>query len=107
MENQIPEEVTSERLTQLQALLMSKQRRFNEACVGTVMPVLLDRPGRNFGQLAGRSPYMQAVHVTAPADYIGKRVNLKVEAAFTNSLGAVFADTPLSFWSEKLERNDG
>ncbi len=107
MENQIPEEVKSERLTQLQALLMSKQRKFNEACVGTVMPVLLDRPGRNFGQLAGRSPYMQAVHVTAPADYIGKRVNLKVEAAFTNSLGAVFADTPLSFWSERLERNDG
>jgi len=32
---------------------------------------------------------------------------LKVEAAFTNSLGAVFADSPLSFWSERLERNDG
>jgi hypothetical protein len=50
---------------------------------------------------------MQAVHVTAPADYIGKRVKLKVETAFTNSLGAVFANTPLSSWSERLERNDG
>ena len=107
MENQTPEEVKSERLAQLQALLMSKQRRFNEACVGKVMPVLLDRPGRNLGQLAGRSPYMQAVHVTAPADYIGKRIDLKVEAAFTNSLGAVFADTPVSFFSERFERNNG
>ena len=89
MENQIPEELKSERLKQLQELLFSKQRNFNEACVGTVMPVLLDRPGRKPGQLAGRSPYMQAVYVNASIKYMGERVNLKIEEASTNSLRAV------------------
>ena len=31
--------------------------------VGRELPILLERPGRNPGQLVGRSPYMQAVHV--------------------------------------------
>jgi len=103
LDNQVPEEIKSERLRILQDLILSKQRKFNEACVGTLMPVLLDRPGRKCGQLAGRSPYMQAVHVMAPKRYLGKRVYLKVEEAFTNSLGAVLFDHSMSMRQEKVE----
>ena len=105
--NQVPEEIKSERLTQLQELVFSKQRKFNETCVGNLIPVLLDRPGRKFGQLAGRSPYMQAVHVVAPKSCLGERVYLKVEKAFTNSLGAILADSPINQGEEKTEWSSG
>ena len=107
MGNQVPEEIKSERLTQLQELVFSKQRKFNETCVGNLIPVLLDRPGRKFGQLAGRSPYMQAVHVVAPKSCLGERVYLKVEKAFTNSLGAILADSPINQGEEKTEWSSG
>ena len=63
-EAQVPEAVKAERLAALQALLGVQQRRFNEGAVGRILPVLLEKPGRREGQLVGRSPYMQAVHVT-------------------------------------------
>ena len=101
--NQVPEEIKSERLKMLQDLVFATQRKFNETCVGTLIPVLLDRPGRKLGQLVGRSPYMQAVHVTAPSRYLGERVYLKVEEAFTNSLGAIFSDPSKSDQQKNFE----
>ena len=104
MKNQVPEDVKSRRLNQLQDLLLTNKREFNKSCVDTVMPVLLDRPGRKVGQLAGRSPYMQAVHVNAPARYMGEIVSLKIEEAFSNSLAAVIADFPSGPRAGMLER---
>ena len=86
--DQVPEEVKDARLAELQDLLNAQQRRFNESCVGRTLPVLLDRPGRHAGQLVGRSPYMQAVHVKAPADWLGRLVDLPIVSAGGNSLGA-------------------
>src|SRR5690606_8040785 len=88
MHNQVPEDVKAERLQRLQALLDQQQQEFNAACVGREMSVLLDRPGRRPGQLVGRSPYMQAVHVKAPADWLGRLVDLPIVSAGGNSLGA-------------------
>ena len=105
MRNQVPEDVKSRRLKQLQDLLLTNQRAFNRSCIDTVMPVLLDRQGRKSGQLAGRSPYMQAVHVTAPAHYMGEIVPLKIKEALTNSLSAVLADSPNGPRAEKLGRS--
>ena len=105
MKNQVPEDVKSRRLNQLQDLLLTNKRAFNKSCVDTVMHVLLDRPGRKVGQLAGRSPYMQAVHVNAPARYMGEIVSLKIEEAFSNSLAAVIADFPSGPGAGKLERS--
>jgi tRNA-2-methylthio-N6-dimethylallyladenosine synthase len=50
------------------------------------MPVLFDRPGRHPGQLVGRSPYLQAVHVSLPAECIGNIVPVTIRAALANSL---------------------
>ena len=85
---QIPDAVKSERLQILQDKLNADQAAFNARCVGTEMSVLLERAGRHPGQLVGRSPYMQAVHVMAPEELIGKIVDLRIEAAHPNSLSA-------------------
>jgi tRNA-2-methylthio-N6-dimethylallyladenosine synthase len=86
MEGQIPEDVKDTRLQRLQALLRTQQEAFNQACVGRVLPVLLERPGRHPGQLGGRSPYLQAVHVAGPAEWIGRIVPVRIESCRPNSL---------------------
>ncbi|MFQ5765423.1 MAG: tRNA (N6-isopentenyl adenosine(37)-C2)-methylthiotransferase MiaB [Rhodospirillales bacterium] len=93
MEDQVPEPVKSERLTILQARLNAQQLAFNRSCVGRVLPVLLDRAGRQPGQLVGRSPYMQAVHVEAPDIEPGAVVYLVITAAHANSLTGTPAAT--------------
>ncbi len=72
--DQVPEPVKAERLAALQALLREQQRAFNASCVGRVLPVLFEKPGRHPGQLVGRSPYLQAVHAEAAAERIGEIV---------------------------------
>ncbi|WP_041042182.1 tRNA (N6-isopentenyl adenosine(37)-C2)-methylthiotransferase MiaB [Paramagnetospirillum magnetotacticum] len=89
MDQQVPEPVKDERLAQVQALLMEQTTRFNHSCVGREMRVLLDRPGRHAGQLLGRSPYMQPVHVKAAAHLIGTVVNLRITKVHPNSLEAI------------------
>jgi len=69
--------------------LGEKQIKFNNSCIGSRLRVLLDRPGRKKGQLSGRTPYMQAAHVDASGEYLGKFVELKVTEAYRNSLGGV------------------
>ena len=91
MEGQIPEDVKDTRLQRLQALLRAQQDAFNEACIGRVLPVLLERPGRHPGQLGGRSPYLQAVHVAGPADWIGRIVPVRIESCGPNSLSGTVA----------------
>ncbi|MEO5372818.1 MAG: tRNA (N6-isopentenyl adenosine(37)-C2)-methylthiotransferase MiaB [Alphaproteobacteria bacterium] len=91
--DQVPEDVKVERLAHLQALLSAQQRLFNEACVGRELPVLVDRRGQLPGQLAGRSPYMQAVTVTAGDDLLGRIVNLRIVASRPNSLEGALVDS--------------
>ena len=70
----------------MQDLLNAQQEAFNRSCVGDIIPVLFDRPGRHEGQLVGRSPYMQPVHVEGPSSMLGQIAELKIEAGYANSL---------------------
>jgi tRNA-2-methylthio-N6-dimethylallyladenosine synthase len=79
MENQVPDEVKNERLQRLQAVLNAQQVEFNRAMIGRVLPVLLEKPGKRAGQLVGRSPYLQAVHVMADPSEIGRVVDLRID----------------------------
>ena len=88
LETQVDEDVKVERLARLQDVLNRQQQLFNESFVGQTLPVLLDRIGREPGQLVGRSPYMQAVHINGSESLLGKIVNLTVTAGFKNSLAA-------------------
>ncbi len=89
LEEQIAEDVQSERLRRLQALLENQQSSFNASCVGQVMPVLFERPGRDSGQLVGRSPYLQAVHASASEALLGGIHPVKISIANRHSLTGV------------------
>jgi tRNA-2-methylthio-N6-dimethylallyladenosine synthase len=91
---QLADEVKSARLATLQELLWAQQRRFNESCRGRVLPVLFDRAGRHGGQLIGRSPYLQSVHLEGGADLIGRILPVRVVGAGQNSVAGVLERAP-------------
>ena len=86
MPNQIDETVKTERLHALQALLDEQQTGFNRSQIGRTLPVLFEKAGRIAGQLHGRSPYLQSVHVDGPAELIGRIGQVEIDAASRNSL---------------------
>ena len=88
-EPQLPEPVKAERLAELQALLQQQQRAFNVNSIGSVMPVVFEKPGRHEGQLVGRSPYMQPVHADAAAEAIGKILPVQIVGVRSNSLTGI------------------
>lgn len=90
---QVAETVKAERLAMLQQLLDAQQASFNEASVGRRLPVLLEREGRLPAQMAGRSPYMQAVHVEAPSRLLGSLVEVCIIKAHPNSLAGQLEPT--------------
>ena len=95
---QIPEAVKDERLQALQELIAEQQARFHRSCVGRVLPVLFEKAGRKPGQVGGRSPYLQAVHVEGALSLVGQIRNVRVTGMRTNSLTGVAAQayaTPL------------
>lgn len=83
---QVPEADKDRRLQALQALLKEQQQRFNAGCVGLDMPVLFTGPGRHPGQIMGRSPYLQPVHLLGHADLVGTESMVRIGANHTNSL---------------------
>jgi len=85
---QVPEPVKAARLARLQAVLAASQSAFNAACVGRDLAVLLEKPGRRAGQLIGRSPYLQSVHMDADAARIGEIVTARIVSAGPLSLAA-------------------
>ncbi|MBP7649526.1 MAG: tRNA (N6-isopentenyl adenosine(37)-C2)-methylthiotransferase MiaB [Phenylobacterium sp.] len=91
MPGQVAEEVKEERLARLNALLDEQQSAFNESQVGKTLPVLFERAGRHPGQLSGRSPYLQAVHVSGPDHLIGQIVPVRIESAAKMSLAGSLA----------------
>jgi tRNA-2-methylthio-N6-dimethylallyladenosine synthase len=92
MDDQVPQEEKAERLQRLQAVITRRQRAFNAGFAGREMDVLLEKPGRLPGQLVGRSPYLQAVQVMAPAKLIGSVRRVTVTEVGSNSLFAALAD---------------
>ena len=83
---QVPEADKDRRLQTLQALLREQQAKFNAACVGLEMPILFTGPGRHPGQIAGRSPFLQPVHLSGSSGLIGNEVPVRIGAALPNSL---------------------
>lgn len=86
LSEQVAPSVMDERLYRLQALVEQHRQEFNHAMVGRTVEVLLERNGRHPGQLAGKTPYMQAVQIESAAHRIGDRVMVEIERAGSNSL---------------------
>jgi tRNA-2-methylthio-N6-dimethylallyladenosine synthase len=94
MQAQIDEDVKSERLARLQALLGVQQTAFNAAQVGKVLPILVAGPGRRPGQRQGRSPYLQGVHFDDDKAQAGEIVAVRIVAATQGSLTGARIDAP-------------
>jgi tRNA-2-methylthio-N6-dimethylallyladenosine synthase len=70
--DQVPEAQKDERLQRLQYEIDRQLDRFNAGCMDATLPVLFEKPGRRSGQMVGKSPYLQAVHVMGPPTLIGE-----------------------------------
>jgi len=86
MDEQIAPEVMDERLQRLQALLNEQQHDFNRQALGRRTDILLERNGKLAGQLVGKTPWLQSVHIIAPKLTIGDMVDVTIESAGPNSL---------------------
>jgi tRNA-2-methylthio-N6-dimethylallyladenosine synthase len=84
--DQVPEPVKTERLARLNDLVTTQMRDFGRSVVGRTLDVLLEKPGRMPGQLGGRSPYLQAVHLEASPDLIGTVQPVLIVSAGNNSI---------------------
>lgn len=86
MDNQIAPEIMDERLQRLQALLGEQQFAFNRQTSGKECDILLERSGKYDGQLIGKSPWMQSVHVSGPDFHIGDLIRVHLSNAGHSSL---------------------
>ena len=86
---QVPAEVKAERLSRLQHLLDEQKRHFNARMVGRTVPVLFERRGRRAGSIAGRTPWMQWLHMEGDDAAIGSVAEVTVVEASANGLAGV------------------
>ena len=85
MEDQIPREIMDDRLQRLQDRINEHQLAFNRSKVGVDTEVLIERKGKLRGQMIGRSPWLQSVHVHTDAEP-GEIVGVTLVAAGPNSM---------------------
>ncbi|HUS53105.1 MAG TPA: tRNA (N6-isopentenyl adenosine(37)-C2)-methylthiotransferase MiaB [Thermohalobaculum sp.] len=90
---QVPEAAKADRLARLQTLLTEQQAAFQSDCIGRTLAVLIEKPGRHPGQMVGRSPYLQAVHLDCDPGSTGKIVDAVIIGAATNSLSGRLVTT--------------
>ena len=86
MDGQIAEAVMVDRLARLQDAINADQLAFNAAGIGKRTTILLERKGRHPGQLVGKSPWLQSVHVVAGESQIGDMIEVDIVSAGPNSL---------------------
>ncbi len=88
LDGQVAPDVMDERLQRLQAALNRDQQAFNEGTVGRTCTVLVERRGKLPGQMLGKSPWLQSVHLQTDAA-IGDLVEVDLVQAGPNSLAGV------------------
>ena len=75
----------SDRLQRLQALLSDQQKAFNKSMMGQKIEILSEKKGRHTGQIIGRSPYLQSVHIEANIPF-GDMIEVNITNTSGNSL---------------------
>jgi len=85
-DDQVAEEIKTERLARLQDRINRRQSAFNRGCVGQSIDVLFEKPGKLPGQIVGRSPFLQPVQVMAASSLIGEIATVRITGVGSNSL---------------------
>ncbi|MFN6415382.1 MAG: tRNA (N6-isopentenyl adenosine(37)-C2)-methylthiotransferase MiaB [Pseudomonadota bacterium] len=86
LEAQIPEDIKTNRLAQLQNLLNEQQLMFNKSKEGKTLEVLFDRQGKLQGQIVGKTAYMQSVTLDGDSSLFGNFLMIKIKHGYRNSL---------------------
>lgn len=81
--------VADERLQRLQGLITEQQRSIQNAMVGRDLSVLVEKSGREAGQMVGKSEYLHSVHIDDATAKVGEVAHVRIVDAKTNSLTAV------------------
>ena len=89
--NPVPQAVRDARLQELLALLREQQGAFNLATLGQALPVLFTGPGRRPGQMSGRTPYLQPVHIDGSTALIGTERMVTIQHASPTSLSGTLS----------------
>ncbi|WFE68143.1 tRNA (N6-isopentenyl adenosine(37)-C2)-methylthiotransferase MiaB [Thiomicrospira sp. R3] len=83
----VPMEVKKQRLYALQELLNEQANAYNQAMIGTVQRVLVERLSRkSASEMAGRTENNRVVNFAGDLDMIGRFVDVKITEALSNSL---------------------
>ena len=85
MADQVAPEVMDERLQRLQAALNRDQQAFNRSTLGRPCTILVERRGKLPGQMLGKSPWLQSVHLIGD-HAIGDLVEVDLVRADPNSM---------------------
>ncbi|HEU0043013.1 tRNA (N6-isopentenyl adenosine(37)-C2)-methylthiotransferase MiaB [Sphingomonas sp.] len=88
MADQVAPEVMDDRLQRLQTALNRDQQGFNAATLGRSCTVLIERRGKLPGQMLGKSPWLQSVHLLTDAQ-VGDLVEVELVQAGPNSLSGL------------------
>ncbi|WP_298915012.1 tRNA (N6-isopentenyl adenosine(37)-C2)-methylthiotransferase MiaB [uncultured Roseobacter sp.] len=86
---QVDPNEADERLQRIQALITDQQQQIQNEMVGRDLSVLVEKPGRNPGQMVGKSEYLHAVHIDNSDAQIGDIVPVRITEAKRNSLAAL------------------
>jgi tRNA-2-methylthio-N6-dimethylallyladenosine synthase len=86
MEGAVPAHIMDDRLQQLQERIAEHSLAFNRSCVGRDTRILIERKGRQSGQMIGKTPWLQSVHVETDAP-VGAMLDVTLTSALRNSLG--------------------
>jgi len=90
--DQVAEDVKTERLAQLQALIADQQKSIQDSMVGKTVSVLFERAGRFENQMVGKSEYLHAVHVSDTDAKVGDIRRVRITQSNRNSLNGELAD---------------
>jgi tRNA-2-methylthio-N6-dimethylallyladenosine synthase len=94
MEDQIERDIMDDRLQRLQARINEHQLAFNRSKIGADTQVLIERKGKHPGQMIGRSPWLQSVHVETAGEP-GDIVDVTLVAAGPNSMTGAERQKPI------------
>ena len=89
---QLPEALKHERLQRLQHEIDRQLDAFNAASLGATLDVLFEKPAKRPGQMVGKSPYLQSVHVMGPASLTGGIHSVTIDELGSFTLSGTLAE---------------
>jgi tRNA-2-methylthio-N6-dimethylallyladenosine synthase len=86
MEIQVPEDIKTERLVRIQALLSQQEDEIKQNSIGKTCLVMFEKIGKYPGQILGKNQYGQAVCAIGEKEHIGKILSVILERVIGTTL---------------------